>query len=137
MVLIFVGLELIGYICGMNNEVDSNLCIRVIYRSSEFDEFYFSLPQKVIDKFEYVFQIVQNVYNISTKFVKHIEKTDLYEMRVSVGNNEYRTILFAIDHDNVIESKKIILLNGFLKKSSKDYKRQIETAYKILNRLRK
>ena len=26
-------------------------------------------------------------------------------MRVSVGTNEYRTVLFAIDHDNVIEAE--------------------------------
>ncbi len=36
-------------------------------------------------------------------------------MRVSVGSNEYRTVLFAIDNSNVILSTKIILLNGFLK----------------------
>ena len=92
---------------------------------------------KVRVKFEYVFQVVQTVYNVSTKFVKHLENTDLYELRVSVGSNEYRTVLFAVDHDNVIEATRIILLNGFLKKSSKDYKKQIELAQTILNNLRK
>lgn len=110
---------------------------RIILRTREFDEFYNSLPKKVQDKFEYVFLVIQSVYNISTKFVKHIENSELnlYEMRVSVGSNEYRTILFAIDHTNVIEAKKIILLNGFLKKSTKDYKKQIEIAVKILKGL--
>ena len=42
-------------------------------------------------------------------------------MRVSVNTNEYRTILFAVDNDNIILSKKVLLLNGFLKKSTKDY----------------
>ena len=56
-------------------------------------------------------------------------------MRVSIGNNEYRTVLFAIDHDNFIEAKNIILLNAFLKKSHKDYRKQIEIAETILNRL--
>lgn len=79
--------------------------------------------------------VLVTVYNISTKFVKHLEKTDLYEMRVSVGTNEYRTVLFAIDHDNVIEAKNIILLNGFLKKDNKDYRKQIEIAKDILNNL--
>lgn len=110
--------------------------IRIIFRTPEFDEFYSSLNQRVQDKFEYVFQVVQCVYNLPTKFVKHIEKTNLYEMRVSVGSNEYRTILFAIDHNNVIESTRIILLNGFLKKSSKDYKKQIDIALSILKRLK-
>lgn len=53
-------------------------------------------------------------------------------MRVSVGTNEYRTVLFAIDHDNIILSTKILVLNAFLKKSTKDYKKQIEIAEKIL-----
>lgn len=56
-------------------------------------------------------------------------------MRVSIGTNEYRSVLFAIDHDNIIESTRIILLNGFLKKSTKDYKREIDKAENILNKL--
>lgn len=60
------------------------------------------------------------------------EFTDLYEMRVSVSSNEYRTILFAVDNDNIILSKKILLLNGFLKKSTKDYSKQIKIAKQIL-----
>ena len=79
--------------------------------------------------------VVATVYNVTTKFIKHLENTDLYEMRVSVGNNEFRTLLFAIDHDNFIEAKNIILLNGFLKKDSKGYKRQIEIAQTILKNL--
>ena len=103
----------------MESHSENNSNIRQILRTSEFDVFYISLPQRVRLKFEYVFEVVQSVYNISTKFVKHLENTDLYELRVSVGPNEYRTILFAIDHNNIIEAKRIILLNGFLKKSSK------------------
>lgn len=76
------------------------------------------------------------IYNVSTKFIKHLQNTDLYEMRVCVGTNEYRTILFAADNPNFIEATQIILLNGFLKKSSKDYSKQVETAMKILNGLK-
>jgi hypothetical protein len=79
--------------------------------------------------------VIINVYNIPTKFIKHLQNTNLYEMRVSIGPNEYRTIIFAIDHINLIQSTKIILLNGFLKKSSKDYKKKIEEANKILNEI--
>lgn len=121
----------------MEQSNDNKANIRRIFRSSEFDDFYSSLPAKVKNKFEYVFLVVQTVYNVSTKFVKHIENTELYELRVSVGSNEYRTVLFAIDHDNIIESTRIILLNGFLKKSSKDYKKQIEKARTILKNLQK
>ena len=56
-------------------------------------------------------------------------------MRVSVNTNEYRTILFAVDNDNIILSKKVLLLNGFLKKSTKDYNKQIAKAIRILKDL--
>lgn len=121
----------------MEKQTGTNPNLRTLFRTREFDIFFLSLPDKVREKFEYVFQIIQSIYNISTKFVKHIENTNLYEMRVSVGTNEYRTILFAIDHNNIIEAKNIILLNGFLKKSTKDYKKQIEIANSILNTLKK
>lgn len=57
-------------------------------------------------------------------------------MRVSIGSNEYRTILFATDNPNFIEATQIILLNGFLKKSEKDYKKQKDIAQKIIDRLK-
>ena len=69
---------------------------------------------------------------LTTKFIKHLQNTDLYEMRISVGSNEYRTILFAINHNNIILSTQILVLNAFLKKSEKDYKKQIEIAETIL-----
>lgn len=109
--------------------------IRVIYKSAEFELFYNGLNNNVKLKFEHVFNVIQTVYAIPVKFVKRLVDTDLYEMRVSVGSNEYRTVLFAIDYDNIIESTRIILLNGFLKKSEKDYKKQIFIAKKILEEL--
>lgn len=109
--------------------------VRTILRTAQFMAFYESLPDKVKTKFQYVMNVIASVYNVSTKFIKHLEKTDLYEMRVSVGTNEYRTILFAIDHNNFIEAKNVILLTGFLKKDNKDYRKQIEIASAILNNL--
>lgn len=109
--------------------------VRKILRTPEFDMFFESLPLKVQVKFDYVMNVIATVYNVSTKFVKHLEKTDLYEMRVSVGTNEYRTVLFAIDRDNIIEAQNILLLNGFLKKNNRDYRKQIEIATAILNKM--
>lgn len=109
--------------------------IRTIFKTKEFDEFFDYLDKRTQGKFEYTFNVVQTVYVLPVKHIKRLEKTDLYEMRVSVGTNEYRTILFAMDHDNVIQATKIILLNGFLKKSNKDYGKQIIKAQRILNDL--
>lgn len=122
---------LISYLCAMNDikNIDG---LRQLFFSDEFMEFYNGQSDNVRRRFDYVIAIVRTVKVLTTKFVKHLEDTDLYEMRVSVGNNEYRTVLFAIDNDNIISARKILVLNAFLKKSTKDYKRQIETALKIL-----
>lgn len=73
---------------------------------------------------------------VSTKFVKKLEGTDFYEMRISVGN-EYRGILFTIDSESFIEADEVLLLNGFMKKSTKDYKAQIQIAENKLSELAK
>ncbi len=110
--------------------------MRELYFSEEFWEFYLNLQDNIQKKFDYVISIVKEEQIISTKFVKNLVGTDFYEMRVSVGNNEYRTVLFAVDNENIILSTRIYVLNAFKKKSKQDYKKQIEKAYTILNRIR-
>ena len=123
---------LISYICQMKATDKKDSGIRELYFSDEFTEFYEKLQDKVKAKFEHTMDIIRTEYVLNTKFVKHLENTDLYEMRVSVNFNEYRTILFTVDNDNIILSKRILLLNGFLKKSTKDYSKQIKVAKQIL-----
>ncbi|GHT34588.1 hypothetical protein FACS189434_11010 [Bacteroidia bacterium] len=109
--------------------------IRELFHTDEFDDFYNSLDNKVASKYDNVILYLETVYVLSTKFVKKVVDTNLYEARVSVGFNEYRSLIFAADHENVIQAKKIILLNSFLKKSTKDYDKQIKQAINILNNL--
>ena len=112
------------YICTM----------RTMIRSTEFDEFYNSLPQSVQSKVKYAMNILAEIKVVNTKLVKKLVDTDFYELRISVGN-EYRVIIFTIDHENLIEATQILLLNGFIKKSTKDYKKEIDKALQILNNL--
>ena len=105
-------------------------------KTSAFEEFYATLSDKVQEKVDYVSNILIQNKVVSTKFVKKLENTEYYEMRISVGN-EYRVILFTIDHPNLIEATQVLLLYGFLKKSTKDYKKQIEIADKIIQSLSK
>ena len=109
--------------------------VRSVFKTPEFEAFYATLQPRIQDKFDYVINVIATIYNLPVKFVKHLENTDLYEMRVSVGSNEYRTVLFAIDNNNVIEARNIILLNAFLKKDNKEYRKQIKIANSILNNL--
>lgn len=103
-------------------------------RSTEFDEFYNSLPANVQNKVKYAMNVIAEIKVVHTKLIKKLVDTDFYELRISVGN-EYRVILFTIDHENFIEAEQILLLNGFMKKSTRDYKKEIEKAEQILNSL--
>lgn len=109
--------------------------MRNLLLTDEFKDFYGSQPLRVQQKFDYVMEVIQAERVISTKFAKRILNTELYEMRVSLGSNEYRSMLFAVDNDNLIEATSIILLNAFLKKSTKDYNKQIKIAERILKGL--
>lgn len=109
--------------------------IRTIHKTPQFQEFYNSQPVKVKEKIDYVLGIMVSQKVVSTKFVKNLENTEFYEMRVSLGNNEYRSILLTLDSTSFIECKQAVLLNGFAKKSTKQYKGEIEKARTIVKSL--
>ena len=108
--------------------------IRNIIFSDEFEEYYASMNEQLKKKYDYALQIVKSQYLVSSKIVKSLENTDFYELRVSISSNEYRTILLAVDHDNFIQSKNVLLLNSFLKKDTKQYKAEIKKAENIVKR---
>lgn len=93
--------------------------IREIYHSEEFEEYYRSLEPKIQEKYDYVEHIIRTQKVLNSKFVKKLDSTIFYEARISIGSNEYRTVLFAIDSTNIIESKSVLFLNSFLKKEHK------------------
>ena len=105
--------------------------MRTLYRTTEFDDFYNSQTDKVKTKLDYALKVIADIKVLNTKLVKKLIDSDFYELRISVGN-EYRVILFTIDKANIMEAEEILLLNGFLKKSTKDYKAEIEKAERIL-----
>ena len=106
--------------------------IRETYHSVEYDEYYASLDDKTKAKYDYVEAIIRTQYVVNKKFVKNLEGTEFYEARVSVGNNEYRTIIFAVESLSFMESKRVLFLNSFMKKDTKQYKGEIEIARQIL-----
>ena len=108
--------------------------IRETFHSLEYDEYYASLDDKIKAKYDYVEMIIKTQYVVNKKFVKNLEGTEFYEARVSVGNNEYRTIIFAIESPSFMESKRVLFLNSFLKKSTKQYKGEIEIARQIIKK---
>jgi len=109
------------------------MMIREIYETDEFKKFFNSLTDSGKKKVDYVLNRVMNEKVVSTKFIKHITNTYLYELRISIGN-EYRVFIFTIDSDDFVNATQILLLNGFLKKGTKDYKKEIKKAIKIITK---
>lgn len=107
--------------------------IRNIIFSDEFEDYYSRMSDQIRKKYDYVLQIIKSQYVVSSKIVKSLDNTDFYELRISVSSNEYRTILLAVDHDNFIQSKNVLLLNSFLKKDTKQYKAEIKKPKALLN----
>ena len=87
--------------------------------------------KRVSDKFFQLVVILEEVKIVHANFVKKLQNTKFYELRIKAGN-EYRVIIFAIDHLNFSECTKAVCLNGFIKKSNKDYLKAIKEAEKIL-----
>lgn len=102
--------------------------------SSEYLEFSESVNKRTQEKLLYAIAILEEVNLLPTKFVKKLTNTDFYELRISV-DNEIRVILFAADNDNINLATSVVLLNGFIKKSTKDYEREIEKAINILRNM--
>lgn len=108
--------------------------IRQVIYSEEFNDFYDSLDSRIQDKFDYGLRLIKTQYVVNKKFVKHLENTDFYELRISISSDEYRTVLFAIDNDSFIQCKRVILLNSFIKKGIKQYKTEIKLAERLLKK---
>lgn len=108
--------------------------MRNIVYSQEYLEFEESVNQRTKEKLQYAVAILETVTPISTQFVKKLVGSDFYELRVKV-DNEIRVILFSADNPNINLATTVVLLNGFVKKDTKDYKREIAKATNILRRL--
>lgn len=108
--------------------------IREVVRTREFEEYYKKLPPKVQLKYNSVMTFIAQSRDVNSGYVKKLQTTFLYEMRISLGSNEHRTLLFATDNKSFIESKKVVLLNSFLKKDSKQYSKEIQKGISILQK---
>ena len=107
---------------------------RCIIVTAEYEEFKNNSDIRSQRKMQNAVYIMQEADIIPANIVKKLVNTEFYEMRVSVGK-EIRVIIFAIDNTNINLATKIYLLNGFVKKSTKDYRREIERARHILDKL--
>lgn len=105
--------------------MDKNKKRQIIFFGSEYWNFYKKQTQKVKERINWTIGVVQDLYIIPEKYFKHIEKTGLYEIRVSSGNNIFRIFCF-FDKEN-----RIVVLNCFQKKTQKTPKNEIKRALKL------
>lgn len=94
-------------------------------------EFIDNQGERVALKFFQLLEVIGEVKAVNSNFLKKLHSTEFYELRVKAGN-EYRIVIFAIDHLNFAECTKAVCLFGFQKKSTKDYKKAIKKAENIL-----
>ncbi|MEW6702938.1 MAG: type II toxin-antitoxin system RelE/ParE family toxin [Bacteroidota bacterium] len=87
------------------------------------EEFLESLSDKQVEKILWVLRLIKQLDRIPSEYFKKLENTnDIWEVRASSGNNEFRLLGFW--H----KSNFIVLTNGFKKKSQKTPKTEIELA---------
>jgi hypothetical protein len=105
--------------------------VRDILITPECLKFIDNQDKRVSVKFFQLIEVIQEVKIVHSNFIKKLTNTDFYELRIKAGN-EIRVIIFAIDHANFSECTKAVCLNGFHKKSTRDYKKAIKQAEKLL-----
>jgi phage-related protein len=98
------------------------LAREVVIYGDAFWEFYNRQTQKVKLKIDWTIGIVKDLRMVPEQYLKHIEGTDLYEIRVILGSNIFRIFCFFD------KGRLIVLLNGFQKKTQKTPKSEIERA---------
>jgi phage-related protein len=97
----------------------------VIFYGDFFWNFYKKQSPKVKKKINWTIGLLKDLEVIPEKYLKHIEETDLYEIRVSFGNNIFRIFCFFD------KGRLVIILNGFQKKTQKTPKTEIDRAMKL------
>ncbi len=105
--------------------------LREVYLTAEYEDFYNNADDNVKKKIEYLVSAIKKEQTVNTKIAKKLVNTIFYELRI-VLKNQYRVILFTIDNEDINQCSNILFINGFIKKSTKDYQKQIKKAHKIV-----
>jgi phage-related protein len=101
---------------------------KIIFFERHFIEFYRNLDNKVKLKIQYVFELIKQVDQIPSKFLKQIKGTHgLYEIRVNYQSNTFR-IFCCFD-----EGKLVVLFNAFQKKDKKTPRKEIDKAERLMH----
>ncbi len=97
----------------------------VVYKNY-FLDFLKSLNTKEQNKVYKVIEIIETYSMVPKDYLKQIKGSEgLYEARIKLGSNIWRVFCFFD------KGKLVILLNGFVKKTQKTPKKEIEKAMRL------
>ena len=100
---------------------------KVVGYKNYFQDFLIKQPVKVQDKIFKVIEVIETFERIPSHYLKAIKGTKgLYEARIKLGSNIWRIFCFFD------KGKLVILLNGFVKKTQKTPKKEINKALKLM-----
>ena len=85
-------------------------------------EFLDSLTGKVAQKIIWVLRLLEDLETVPSIYFKKLTGTEIWECRIQYGPNSYRIFCFFDSHS------VIVLTHGFMKKTQKTPKQEIERA---------
>jgi len=100
------------------------------FHGDHFTSFYSKLDDQTQEKIDFRLEILESQQVLNTKVVKHITNSNgIYELIIpTTSNREYRVLFFCQEGSLSGGARNIVLLNGFLKKSNKDYAKNVRIA---------
>ena len=97
----------------------------LLFYEDYFWELFETLNQESQEKFNRILRLISTTENISTSIFKHVtDSRGLFEIRISTLTGRYRVFFF--DRNN-----RLIIINGFLKKSSNTPKKELNKGIRI------
>jgi len=101
---------------------------QVIAFKNYFEDFLLEQPKKVQDKIYKIIEAIETFERIPANYLKFIAGTKgLYEARIQLGSDIWRVFCFFD------QGKLVILLNGFVKKTQKTPRKEIDKALGLMN----
>ncbi len=101
---------------------------QVIAYKNYFEDFLLAQPVKVQDKIYKIIEAIETLERIPANYLKLIQGTKgLYEARIQLGSDIWRVFCFFD------QGKLVILLNGFVKKTQKTPRKEIDKALGLMN----
>ena len=103
----------------------------IFYRKTDgecpVEDFLNSLPSKVAQKVIWVLNLVEDFERAPAQYFCKLTDTDnIWEFRIKLGSNIYRVFAF-------MDGNKVIVTNGFIKKTQKSPTNEIEKAESYKN----